>query len=64
MNELTRKKPEWISPRNMKDKDRPNFVCVHSVDEANRVDLVEYRFEKHSDSDGFIFVRRAKRIGM
>ena len=40
----------------MKDK---NFLECKSVDEANEVNLDEYRFERYSDTkDVYIFVKR------
>ena len=45
----------------MKDdiKTKPNFIEVGTADEANRIDLTQYRFERYSDTRGvYIFVKR------
>lgn len=37
-----------------------NFIEVESVDEANRIDLNVYRFDRYSETKNrYIFVRRA-----
>lgn len=38
---------------------QPNFVECQSAEEANKVDLTVYRFERYSETKGvYIFVKR------
>lgn len=42
-------------------RDMPTFLECRTVEEANAVDLTEYRFERYSESrDRYLFVRRRK----
>lgn len=53
-----------MAKKNDLKKELPNFLELPEVEEANKVDSSEYRFERYSESKGYIFVRRAKRQGL
>lgn len=41
-------------------KEIPNFLEVVDMVEANKVDMEIYRFERFSESKGYIFVKRVR----
>lgn len=46
-------------------KELPNFIECQTVDEANSIDMSEYRLERYDEKHHlYIFVRRAKRMGL
>lgn len=45
-----------------KIKINPNFLEISTIEEANTINLEEYRFERYSPQrDVYIFVKRVKR---
>ena len=54
-----------MSSKKKLEKVLPNFVEVCSVEEANRVDLTEYRLIRYDEKHhAYVFTRRASRLGL
>jgi len=39
-----------------------NFIEIHRVEDANIIDLKEYRFVTFSESRGYIFIKRRRKL--
>ncbi len=38
-----------------------NFLEIENLEEANKINLEKYSFNKYSDTRGYIFVKRRKK---